>query len=624
MGIKDKATYGEYYWAMQVEAQAAFDEELESALSPFLADVLRDIPEIDQLPTGTRNLIQSLAEPPSAGFGGFITAAGGEFAAEIVKDMINPAMKMMTRSINRRAKETWLTSPQGNKLFREGKIDEGYWKLITTSEGYDPIIGKQLYEAEMPYPSIPDIMLHARYHGDPYNIREQVWDKFDVPVRDIGLWEWLGLQRLTTMQAQTLFRRGHLNRSEFHNELAKIGWAANDAATIEKLGWTIPNAMLLIQGDLMQQKSSERIIEDISIADINPDYAQNYLDAILTKPASQDIISYELRRDPSLSNLSSELRRIGIHETYHPLYKELAYQIPPVADIITMAVREAFTPDIAARFGQYEDFPAEFEEWAGKKGLAPEWAKRYWAAHWSLPSPLQGFEMLHRGLIDRNELNMLLRALDIMPFWRDKLTGIAYRRLSRVDIRRMYRVGVMTEQEVYDAYLELGYNDRDSKRMTDFTIKQVLATQSKFSARDIISAYSKYMINRSEAGSLLREVGVKDENIAYIISTADYKREWEFTENQISAIRNLYKRRVYDENKAKGELLKLDMPSERVDNLMKQWYIDEKDKPPRYWTTAQTLGFIKDGSITPERGREELANIGYDKEHIDIYMSEPE
>ncbi|GAI59226.1 unnamed protein product, partial [marine sediment metagenome] len=45
------------------------------------------------------------------------------------------------------------------------------------------------------------------------------------------------------------------------------------------------------------------------------------------------------------------------------LYKELAYQIPPVADIITMAVREAFTPDIAARFGQYQDFPSELEEW---------------------------------------------------------------------------------------------------------------------------------------------------------------------------------------------------------------------------------------------------------------------
>ncbi|GAH72511.1 unnamed protein product [marine sediment metagenome] len=29
MGIKDKATYGEYYWAMQVEAQKFFGDETE-------------------------------------------------------------------------------------------------------------------------------------------------------------------------------------------------------------------------------------------------------------------------------------------------------------------------------------------------------------------------------------------------------------------------------------------------------------------------------------------------------------------------------------------------------------------------------------------------------------------
>jgi len=285
-----------------------------------------------------------------------------------------------------------------------------------------------------------------------------------------------------------------------------------------------------------------------------------------------------------------------------------------------MAVREAFTPDIAARFGQYEDFPQPLQEWAAKKGLSAEWASRYWAAHWSLPSPMQGFEMLHRGLIDRNELNMLLRALDVMPFWRDKLTGIAYRRLSRVDIRRMYRVGVMTEKDVLEAYNELGYNERDALRMSQFTVKQVLATQSKFTAKDIINAYSKYMISSSEARQLLQAVGVRDENLSFIISTAEYKREWELTENRIAAIRNLYKKQVYSADDARSELLKLDMPSERVDVLMEQWYIDEKDKPPRYWTTAQTLGFIKDGLITTERGEQELRNIGYNTEHIKIYL----
>ncbi len=67
-------------------------------------------------------------------------------------------------------------------------------------------------------------------------------------------------------------------------------------------------------------------------------------------------------------------------------------------------------------------------------------------------------------------------------------------------------------------------------------------------------------------------------------------------------------------------MLKLDRPAERVDVLMEQWFIDEKDKPPRYWTTAQTLSFVKDGLITKERGIRELSAIGYDPEHINVYM----
>ncbi|GAG78096.1 unnamed protein product, partial [marine sediment metagenome] len=87
------------------------------------------------------------------------------------------------------------------------------------------------------------------------------------------------------------------------------------------------------------------------------------------------------------------------------------------------------------------------------------------------PSPQQGFDMLHRGVISDDELNMLLRALDVMPFWRDKLTQIAFRPLTRVDVRRMYKQGVLTETEVYESYLIAGYNEQNAERMAEFTVR---------------------------------------------------------------------------------------------------------------------------------------------------------
>ncbi len=620
MGIKDKQTYGEYYWAMQVEAQAEFDENMESAFAPFFNSLLGSLPDFRDLPSGIRNFVQTLAEPPSAGFGGFALGVGVEMVDETLHTLMNPMMKIMQRSINKRAKETWLTSEQANTLFSRGKIEQNFWDSIIQSEGYEDVLGKFLYESQLPYPSIPDLVLYSRYHGDPNAPWAEIQKWFDVPARDWPVWKWLGLQRLTTQQVQTLYRRGHITEDELHYKLSEIGWDGWDREYIEKLGWIMPNAMLIVQGDLMQRIDTEEIIRDISIADINPKYAQKYYDAILTKPSSRDLIDYELRRDPELTELPDRLRQIGIHPDYFETYKTLAYPIPPVADIITMAVREAFTPDIAARFGQYEDYPPEFEHWAVRKGLSADWAKRYWASHWSLPSATQGFEMLHRGAITQDELNMLLRALDIMPFWREKLTHIAYRRLTRVDIRRMYKAGVLTAEQVYESYLQHGYTDENAKRMTEFTVQWATPAHASITRSDILTAYKGRMISREEASTLLSDMGEAYFHREFMLTAVDYKKGLELTEAKISGIRNLYKRRVYTMDKTRDELLKLDLPSEEVDTLMEKWYFEVAAEVPRRWTTAQTLSFMKDELITKERGIAELTAIGYDSEHIDIYI----
>ncbi|GAH92396.1 unnamed protein product, partial [marine sediment metagenome] len=64
------------------------------------------------------------------------------------------------REYKRRHKETWLTSAQANTLWSRQKITEGLWDEIIASEGYEPILGSSLYEAQLPYPSIPDLVLY--------------------------------------------------------------------------------------------------------------------------------------------------------------------------------------------------------------------------------------------------------------------------------------------------------------------------------------------------------------------------------------------------------------------------------------------------------------------------------
>ncbi|GAH51938.1 unnamed protein product, partial [marine sediment metagenome] len=218
MGIKDKQTYGEYYWAMQVEAQKFFDEDIEKTLAPYFRGIFADIPELSELPAGMQSFIRAFADPPSAGFGDLVKLTGAEFGAEVIKDAMRPGMAKLTRLINRGALETWLNPLQAVTLSARRKIEDEYFYLLTASAGYDKIIADALFTSEQPYPSIPDLVLYSRYHGDPENVWSEIIKHYNIDPVDYPIWEWLGRQRINTIQAQSLLKRGFYSEGDFYNE----------------------------------------------------------------------------------------------------------------------------------------------------------------------------------------------------------------------------------------------------------------------------------------------------------------------------------------------------------------------------------------------------------------------
>lgn len=621
MTLESPATYSEWYWKHSLDALRARSEECERSLTPIVSQIIADLNLQENLPESLKPYYAMLSSPPAPDWddmqrsflgviGRYVELAAGEESARPFK--YKHAAKMLTLQIDA---ETAIS------LYQRKRIGKELYEGRMHSAGFADSEAIHQYNSRRPYPSIPDIITYSRYHGDAENPKDFAWKLFDIAEVDWDLWDWLSWQKLTTEQVQALYKRRFWTENEYNIELSRLGWHGTDKMAVMDLAWTLPNAMLLVQGDLLQEANTDSIIADISKADIHPTYAKQYLDGILTKPATSDLIAYELRRDPSLSNLDRELRKIGVHPNYFELLKELAYQIPPVADIITMAVREAFTPDIAARFGQYEGLPTQFVEWVGKKGLSKEWAERYWAAHWTLPSPQQGFEMLHRGIIGKDDLLLLLRALDIMPFWRDKLIEMAYEPLNRIDVRRMYKLGVLTESDVTNAYKELGYNDTNANRLTDFVVRDTRQSLARFTSANVVTAFTKRFIDEGQASSLLRDMGIKDTEIPHIIQTAIYKREWSYKQERIDAIENLYKKGKYTENQTRNELTGLNLPADHIQTLLQQWQLKAEAEKIATWTTAQTISFLKKGLITPARATQEFIELGYNTEHIKTYLA---
>ena len=618
--IENPQTYAEWFWKNSVDATELRAEHIEKTLSPLTAEIFNLIPDIDDIPPILKTFMDSLIEPSDPGFENVLVRFVSNVGTGLMNRVLGHEVKEFDYHMNSYLQNTLMEHPIANTLFLRKKVTPELWLERNHQAGFKDEEAKLIYESQKPYPPMADLISYARYAGEPTNPKEIAWSLFDISPNDWPLWEWLSRQKLTTEQVQSLMKRGDMSMTEADTELSRIGWQGTDHFHTKSLAWTVPNAMLMLQGELVTDQTREHILDSISAADIHPKYAETYMDAVLTKPATEDIIAFELRQDPMLGGLDNELRRIGVHPNYFGVYKELAYSIPPVADIITMAVREAFTPDIARRFGQYADLPPEYVEWVQKKGLTKEWAERYWAAHWTLPSMQQGFEMLHRGVIQFDDLNRLMRASDIMPFWRDKLTAIAYRPLTRVDVRRMFKLGVINENQVKKAYTDLGYNEYNAGLMTQFTIEWVKGTPRKLSTANIVTAYEKHLIEGTELQSQLVDAGTDREDIEPIIRTAQQRRRWSDKEDRINNVEFLYKQGKYTEADVTRELSNVGLQTDYINQLIPQWTAKAVTEKDSLWTTAQTLSFLKAGRIDEPRAIQELESLGYNAERITVYV----
>lgn len=274
-----------------------------------------------------------------------------------------------------------------------------------------------------------------------------------------------------------------------------------------------------------------------------PEDATRLLNISELVPPEGELINWWLRELIDDASLSQQLQQSGWSAASIDNIKTAAFFIPPVQDLITMAVREVFTPEVATRFGQFEDFPEDFAKFAKQQGISEDWARNYWGAHWALPSVQMGFEMLHRGVIEQSDLALLLRASDVMPFWRDKLIDISFSPLTRVDIRRMHKVGVLTLAEVNKAYHDIGYSDDNAQRLTDFTAElnkeRVLEDDTdltQLTRSNIVGLFKDGVFTQDVAQSLLEGIGLSAAASGLFLESAVLELERQRRKDEIAII----------------------------------------------------------------------------------------
>lgn len=292
--------------------------------------------------------------------------------------------------------------------------------------------------------------------------------------------------------------------------------------------------------------------------------------------------------------------------------------IPPVQDILTMVAKEAFEPDSILKLGLDDEFPEEQSEWLAKQGLSPYWQHKYWMAHWEQPSIGMGYEMLQRGIIDRADLEFLFRTVEIPRYWRDKLLKIAYTPYTRVDSRRMHKVGVLTDEELIHAYTDIGYDVEHATKMAEFTKRANRAAEKDLSKSEVMTGYTDRLITREQAATFLVKLGYDQDEATYILALTDYKEKAATAKLLQSNIETRFKNRLIDKAEAKRLLDGLNLPAAQSEALLSKWeaIIIPDEKMPGM---PDLTKFLQSGIISFDTYRIEMRRLGYSAQYTDWY-----
>jgi hypothetical protein len=232
-----------------------------------------------------------------------------------------------------------------------------------------------------------------------------------------------------------------------------------------------------------------------------------------------------------------------------------------------------------------------------------------------------------QNIIGSSTLRLLLREKDVAPFYRHKLTELAYHPLTRIDVRRLSAMGLLSHAEVERAYLDLGYSQRNARRLADF-VDALNKKARKDEAAILVDNLKKQTLRLYVAGKLDEsevEQTLTDLNFteaeravfkaeALLIARADRITRIE------GRVGKLYVAGMISADEAEKRLEAHDVPIDARRMLFGEWDLDIEYRggtaeihKQRDLTKAEIVEAFKDGLVDEPTTLAMLEHAGYDE-----------
>lgn len=314
------------------------------------------------------------------------------------------------------------------------------------------------------------------------------------------------------------------------------------------------------------------------------------------------------------------LNQLGYTGTDIDHIQTLFWWLPPPGDIIRFAVREIFDPAYRATYYDPYPPPEEFVTQAAKVGVSQEVAGWYWNAHWMLPSVEQGFRMFWRiPEFGEQELDHLLRAQDVMPYYRDHLKQIAYHPLTRVDVRRMHALGTIGDADLFRAYSDLGYSPENAMKMVEFTLDYNTKSEKTEARKELLKSFDLGLLDEGGLAQGLAQLGFREQHIQLLIQGAVLERTRDAFEIDVKVVQYDYRDDQVTAAEAENRLLALGMQPEAAARYVRLWTAQKREVEAKP-SIMDLREFLAQGRLTADAFRERMQLRGFSDADIDLYL----
>jgi len=347
----------------------------------------------------------------------------------------------------------------------------------------------------------------------------------------------------------------------------------------------------------------------------------------------------------SEEDFKAVMRKLGFSDTYINALKQDYLYYPSPTDFIRFSVREVFTDDKETLEALRAEFPNEIVEYAKKAGMDKDVLMWYWMAHWELPSPTQVYEMLHRlhpdvlkvrgkayeemGLevdklkTDLETVKFYLKQADYDKRWRERLLAISYSPLTRVDLRRIYELGLIDDEELIARLMEIGYTKADALKLLEFYKTYKVSEEKDLTRSQILELFKIKEITEEECKEMLMSIGYDEVEAEFLIAIEKYKESEREINDKVAVYTYQFEEGYLTEKELVEKLDELGLRASRRDKIVAE-AVGRRNRKVRLPSKEDIVKWYKNKQITEERARELLTRINIPQEFHDLYLGKKE